>query len=46
MKAWNKHPNATPTITVADWQHWEVRRHIDSETPGKHGTFTSGPVAA
>lgn len=31
--------NATPAVSVAEYQHWEIRRHLDAETPGRHGYF-------
>lgn len=32
--------NATPVISVADWQKWEIKRHIEAtEAPGIHGTY-------
>lgn len=31
--------NATPAVSVADYQHWEIRRQLDAETPGRHGYF-------
>lgn len=38
--------NATPIINEKQYQSWEVRRHLDSETPGKFGFFTADGEAA
>lgn len=35
--------NATPTISMADYQSWEIRNHL---TAGTHGTFTADGEAA
>lgn len=32
-------------ISVSQYQYWEIRRYIDSETPGKFGYFTSGEAS-
>jgi hypothetical protein len=37
--------NGTPTISVDDYRYWEIRRHLDSETPGRHGYFTAEDAA-
>lgn len=37
--------NATPAVSVSDWQSWEIRRHLDSENPGRHGSFNSKDAA-
>jgi hypothetical protein len=38
--------NGTTVLTVADWQTWEIKRHIDAtESPGIHGTFGSEVAA-
>ncbi|MEJ1193042.1 hypothetical protein V9L17_07640 [Pseudarthrobacter sp. CCNWLW207] len=32
--------NATPVVSVADYQSWEIKRHVEAtETPGTHGTY-------
>lgn len=32
--------NATPVITEAEYQSWEIKRYIEAtETPGIHGTY-------
>jgi len=28
-------------LTAAGWIHWEIRRYLDLETPGRHGSFTA-----
>jgi hypothetical protein len=38
--------NATPFINEKQYQSWEIRRHLDSETPGKFGVFTAEGEAA
>lgn len=40
-------PNACTAIAMSTawWQHWqhcEIRRYLDSETPGRHGFYTDG----
>jgi hypothetical protein len=37
--------NATPTVSIAEFQHWEIRRHLESESPGRHGYFTAEDAA-
>jgi len=37
--------NGTPAISVAEFQNWEFRRHLDAETPGRHGQFTAEDAA-
>ena len=38
--------NATQTISVADYQAWEIKRHREStDTPGIHGTYGPGVAA-
>ena len=31
--------NGTPTISVAEYQNWEIRRQLDAEAPAKFGTY-------
>lgn len=26
-------------MSTAWWWHWEIRRYLDSETPGRFGTY-------
>lgn len=37
--------NAAPAISVAQYQSLEVRRYLDSQTPGKFGFFTAEDAA-
>jgi hypothetical protein len=32
-------------LSVDTYRHWEIRRHIDSENPGRHGFFTAEDAA-
>ena len=38
--------NATPIVSVAEYQTLEIRRHLDAETPGKYGYFGNDEVSA
>jgi hypothetical protein len=37
--------NAASLISVDQYRHWEMVRHLDSENPGRHGFFTAEDAA-